>query len=257
MPSEFLPTVLIVPGAFLALACYESLISYLREAGFPTRIAPHPSSNHPDPAAATCQEDAASLRDNVLLPLVEKDGKDVVVVAHSYGAIAASGVAKGLDKQTCRARGHADGVVGLISVSGQIPLEGESALSISNNIFPPWIKRDENLTRVDRPMESVFNDCDPALASQLPKLLNSHAIAVIWTPAPAPAWADSGFDGRRVYIRTLDDRSKSAALQKSWIERSKVGWDVVDFQSGQVPFISQPKAIAGRIVKLINGFREP
>jgi alpha-beta hydrolase superfamily lysophospholipase len=44
-------------------------------------------------------KDIESLRQSVLLPLIEQ-GKDVVILAHSYGGVVAGGAAKDLDKPT-------------------------------------------------------------------------------------------------------------------------------------------------------------
>lgn len=47
-------------------------------------------------------------------------GKDVVILAHSYGGVVAGGAAKSLDKPTRKSQGYAAGVVGLTYVAGNI-----------------------------------------------------------------------------------------------------------------------------------------
>lgn len=84
--------------------------------------------------------------------------------------------------------------------------------------------------------------------------MKPHALLAFETKATAPAWADRAFNGRRTYIRTLDDCCNPSFLQDMWLQKSQVEWDVVDFKTGHMPFVSQPEALATQIVKSTNGF---
>ena len=139
MSSARPPVIVLVPGAFGTPSGFDKLLPHLKDAGFSTHPGPYPSCNPPDPATATCQDDITSLRDNVLLPLVQQ-GQDVVVVAHSYGGVVAGGAAKGLDKQTREAQGQSGSIIGLIYVAGNITLEGESLFEAVGGAYPPFIK---------------------------------------------------------------------------------------------------------------------
>ncbi|KAI1635179.1 alpha/beta-hydrolase [Biscogniauxia mediterranea] len=256
MSSVKLPVVVLVPGAFGTPAGFDKLLPYLTEAGISTHPGPYPSCNPSDPTTATCSKDIAALRDNVLLPLLDQQ-KDVVLLAHSYGGVVAGGAAKNLDKQTRTAQGQASSVVGLIYVVGNIALENESLSEAVGGSHPPFIKVDKpgkGLAVIEPAMDVLYNDCDRALAPELEKLMRPHALLAFDTKASAPAWADEGFDGRRAYVRTLNDCCNPLWLQDSWLEKSKVKWDVVDFKTGHMPFVSQPQALAAQIVKFINGF---
>lgn len=103
-------------------------------------------------------------------------------------------------------------------------------------------------------MDILYNDCDRALTADLESKMQPHATIAFETPATAPAWADKGFDGRRGYVRCLDDCCNPPFVQDMLIEKSKVKWDVVDFKTGHMPFESQPEALAGQIVKFTRGF---
>lgn len=81
-----------------------------------------------------------------------------------------------------------------------------------------------------------------------------HAYAAFETKSTAPAWADHGFDGRRAYIRTLDDCCNPAFVQDLWRERTGVHWDVAEMTTGHMPFISQPRELAVEIVKFVERF---
>ncbi|KAI0846128.1 alpha/beta-hydrolase [Daldinia vernicosa] len=258
MSSNNLPAIVLVPGAFGTPDGFEKLLPYLKDAGYTTHPGPYPSCDPPDPSTATCQDDIASLRDNILLPLLDQQQKDVVIIAHSYGGVVAGGAAKGFDIQTRITKGQAGGrIIGLIYVAGNIALEGESLFEAVGGKHPPFIKMNkpsEGLALIEPAMDILYNDCDPALASELDKYMKPHALMAFDIKATAPAWADKGFDGRRAYVRTMKDCCNPSWLQDLWLEKSKVKWEVVDFQTGHMPFVSQPKALAEQIVKFINEF---
>lgn len=127
MSSPTLPTLVLVPGAFGTPKGYNKLLPYFKQAGLNTIPGPYRSCDPVDPASVTASKDIKSLRQSVLLPLIEQ-GKDVVILAHSYGGVVAGGAAKGLDNPTRKVQGHAAGIVGLIYVAGNITSENESLL---------------------------------------------------------------------------------------------------------------------------------
>ena len=103
-------------------------------------------------------------------------------------------------------------------------------------------------------MEVLYNDCDPTLAPELGKFMYPHALLAFESKPSAPAWADKAFDGKRAYIRTLNDCCNPLSLQSMWLEKSGVDWNVVDFESGHMPFVSQPESLAKDVVSCIRGF---
>ncbi|KAI1875456.1 hypothetical protein JX265_004514 [Neoarthrinium moseri] len=244
MLSASRPVVVIVPGAFGTPDGFATLATHLRDAGYATHPGPYPSCDPLDPVTVASSLDAASLRDNVLLPLLNEKHEDVVIIAHSYGGVVAGGAAKGLDKQMRMAQGQTTSVIGLIYIAGNITLDGESLLKAPS----------KGLAVIEPAMDIMYNDCNRALAPELDQYMRPHALKAFETNATAPAWADRGFDGRRAYVRTLDDCCNPASLQDIWLAKSKVEWDVVNFKTGHMPFVSQPEALAAQILKFVDGF---
>jgi pimeloyl-ACP methyl ester carboxylesterase len=140
MSSANLPVIVIVPGAFGTPQGFERLLPYLIKAGYATHPGSYPSCNPSDPAKVSSPQDIAFLRDNVLLPLLNEHGKDVVIIAHSYGGVVAGGAAKKLAKGTRRDQGQSTGVIGLIYVAGNITFDGESLFTAVGGAYPPFIK---------------------------------------------------------------------------------------------------------------------
>jgi hypothetical protein len=79
-----------------------------------------------------------------------------------------------------------------------------------------------------------------------------HALAAFETPAPAPAWAETAFDGRRAYIRTSDDQCNPLFLQEMWLKKSGVAWETVDLKTSHCPFISCPEEVVAKTLRFIE-----
>ncbi|KAK8039437.1 hypothetical protein PG993_007848 [Apiospora rasikravindrae] len=238
------PVLVLCPGAFGTPDGFSKLLPFLSEAGIATQPGGYPSCDPADPTQAICAADIAHVRDNVLLPILDKQEKDIVLLTHSYGGVVGGAASKGLDKQTRAAQGHKTSILGLIYVAGNITLEGESLMEAPS----------PNVSVIEPHMDILYNDCDAALASELGNVMKPHANLAFETKPSAPGWADPGFDGRRVYVRTLDDCCNPASLQDAWLAKSKVQWEVVDFKSGHMPFVSQPEALAAQIARSLKGF---
>ncbi|KAI0191587.1 Alpha/Beta hydrolase protein [Astrocystis sublimbata] len=251
MASTERPILVICPGAFGKSDGFDKLIPHLN--GLETHPGAYPSCNHPDPTTATCADDISSFR-KTLLSLLEK--RNVVILAHSFGGVVAGGAAKDLDVDTRKSQGHATAVVGLIYVVGNITLKGESLFDAVGGAYPPFIKYQatKGWVLIEPAMDVLFNDCeyDPELVASV----YPHAHNAFETKASAPAWQDKGFDGRRTYIRTLQDNCNPTALQDIWINKSGVTWDVFNFDTGHMPFVSKPEPLGAQIVKSIDKFME-
>ncbi|KAI1820726.1 Alpha/Beta hydrolase protein [Xylaria intraflava] len=250
MSSSNHPVILIVPGAFGTPAGFDKLAPHLD--GLQTHPGAYPSCNHPDPLNATCAADITAVR-SIILSLLDQQ-RDVVILAHSYGGVVAGGAAKDLDRETRKAQDHSSAVVGLVYIAGNITLEGETLFEAVGGAYPPFIKEhtpSEGFALIRPAMDVLYNDCDPALQPAFDASVQPHALKAFETKPPAPAWADKGFDGRRLYVRTLDDHCNPSFLQDAWIQKSKVDWEVVDFKTGHMPFVSQPEALGAQIVRFV------
>jgi alpha-beta hydrolase superfamily lysophospholipase len=78
------PTILIVPGSFSPSTQYATVITHLRTAGFPAFSIQLPSTQKRMPLPPATMSDDASLIRRTAEMLISQ-GKEVVVLAHSYG----------------------------------------------------------------------------------------------------------------------------------------------------------------------------
>lgn len=111
----------------------------------PVLIITLPSLNASKPSIATCNADTEAVRRQLLL--IETEGKDVVMVNHSYGGIPGAGAARGLSKSTRTKDGKAGGVIGLIYMSAIMVPEGMSLLGFLGGHHAPWIRENQVCSR--------------------------------------------------------------------------------------------------------------
>ena len=137
------PTILFIPGAWLHLSTYDTFISLLQDSSFPTIYAAYPSLDPSDPANADAAADTHDVLEESLFPLIENEGKDVVIVMHSYGGVPGSAAAKGLSKVRRSQEGKRGGVVGLIHISGFVLPGGASVADGQRGQLPEWVKENE------------------------------------------------------------------------------------------------------------------
>jgi DNA-binding LacI/PurR family transcriptional regulator len=120
-------TIVFLPGTWLPESTYTSFLQALEKAGYPVCYVSYP---YCDFASADCQQDATAIRDQAIRPLVEKQGKDIVVFMHSYASMSGGSAARGFSK-TCRQRnGQAGGIISLICIGALLVPEGLSCAGL-------------------------------------------------------------------------------------------------------------------------------
>jgi hypothetical protein len=142
------PTILIVPGGFTLPELYEKVVNHVSSKGYPIHALHLPSVGYKTNRPGTMQDDAAFVSTEI--SKYADEGKDVVLVAHSYGGIPATESTKGLSKAERQRQGKSGGLVRLAYISCIILPVGESDASV---IMP-----DNMLPRVS-PFEIRFDVC--------------------------------------------------------------------------------------------------
>jgi pimeloyl-ACP methyl ester carboxylesterase len=139
------PTVVIVPGAFCKGVVFTKLIEPLTAHGYEVIALDNPTIGRRDPdPPATLSDDAANFR-NVITKLAD-DGKDVVVIAHSYGGMVATEGAKDLGKDDRKAAGKEGGIVRLLYLAAVVAPVGGSASSVMKDVPFDYVSFDVRAT---------------------------------------------------------------------------------------------------------------
>jgi hypothetical protein len=117
------PVILIVPGAWHQAQHYKRVTDGLEKHGYEAAGITLPTFNS-RPPNAVWDQDAETVRQLILKNL--DAGKDVIVVAHSFGGVAMSEAVKGLGKKAREAHGLKGGVVRLIYMCAMALPKGQS-----------------------------------------------------------------------------------------------------------------------------------
>jgi pimeloyl-ACP methyl ester carboxylesterase len=127
------PSILFFPGSFVLVSVYQPIFDAVSKAGYEIKGI-HPPSIGPssrqgrDGPAPSMYDDAA-----VVAKEVEKladQGRDVILIAHSYGGGPISQSTKGLSKEERKAQGKSGGIVRLAYMTAVVPAVGQSAQNV-------------------------------------------------------------------------------------------------------------------------------
>ncbi len=132
------PTVVALPGAWHGPEIYDQTFAVLKAKDFTTIGIALPSVGA-SPPHTSYKEDLDATR-NVLSQLVGKEGKDVVLVTHSYSGMPGTDATQGLGKKEREAKGLKGGVVRIVFVMAFAQLGGFDAEEGAE--FPPWMDVD-------------------------------------------------------------------------------------------------------------------
>ena len=133
------PAIVLVTGAFHLASCMDLFSAELKQAGYSTHSIGLTTVNHAD---HTIKDDVQAIITNMLTPLVEDEGEDIVLFLHSYAGFSGSAAIAGFSKQERSAKGQKGGIIGLIYLCALLPKEGDSQQSLVGGTFPEWMTPD-------------------------------------------------------------------------------------------------------------------
>jgi alpha-beta hydrolase superfamily lysophospholipase len=133
------PIIVVVPGAACKVVHYNDLSRQLTSNGYETYVYDLPTaSREPPQKPATLADDADFFHDKIE-DLVSA-GKDVVVVAHSYGGMVATDAAQGLSTAARADQGLAGGVSRIVYLASIVAEVGETAGELTANLKFDFMK---------------------------------------------------------------------------------------------------------------------
>ena len=132
------PSIILVPGSFSLPELYDPIVKGVAAKGYEIMALHLPTiglkTGPREGAPPTMYEDAAFIAEEVE-KLVD-EGKDVVLIAHSYGGIPATESTKGLGKEERLKDGKKGGVVALGYMTAVVPAVGDSAMGVLASVPP-------------------------------------------------------------------------------------------------------------------------
>lgn len=130
------PYTLIVPGSLTPAAAYDRVIEAVTKRGHEVRALQLPtvrlrSETGPVREPPTMYEDAALIAREA--EALADEGRDVIIVSHSYGGVPATESVRGLSRAARRAEGKTGGVVRLAYMTSLVPELGIAANEVLRN----------------------------------------------------------------------------------------------------------------------------
>jgi pimeloyl-ACP methyl ester carboxylesterase len=129
-------TIVLVHGAWHSPACFDDLVTLLHGHGYETRAVQLPTAGKD--LNATPIEDAVAIQETTRA--LAEEGKDIVLVMHSYGGFVGTASAKGLLKKDRQVEGKQGGIIHLVYLAAFLVDEGKSLGEALGGAVPDWIK---------------------------------------------------------------------------------------------------------------------
>ncbi|XXH03953.1 hypothetical protein Hte_010361 [Hypoxylon texense] len=245
------PTIFFVPGAWHDLWVFDDVRNALSNRGFETDASALPTTGS-ESSSIGIAEDAAVVRP-ALLKLVDA-GKEVVIVAHSYGGIVASNSIQGLSVDQRAADGKAGGILMLLYLAAfALPAETSILMAIGNEFFKWWNVTEDRrwMTPID-PGKVFYADVEPSLAAKAVTSLKVVPFQIV-TDKSMYVPFNEGFEVG--YIFAEKDQAVDISVQRSVFSLFPAGSFSASLDSSHSPFLSMPDALADVIQGAVNHVR--
>jgi pimeloyl-ACP methyl ester carboxylesterase len=251
-----LPTLVFVPGSWHKPTCYDKVIKLLQEEHKLNCISIILPSTAGDPSA-TFKDDLDVAREAISSETSQ--GRNVIVVAHSYGGMVGNSAIKGFAQPQDASKTSTTGyVIGLILIASGFTLTG---LSFMDPFFghppPSWrVNSDTGYAEiVTSPRELFYHDLPAEEAEFWVSQLTTQTLKALFEGGEytyagwkdVPTW----------YIGTVEDRGLPVLAQRMQVGMARqIGGSVEhrELQTSHSPFLSQPEATVKIMLDAIEAF---
>ena len=136
------PVFVLVPGSALTPSHYAYLQHLLLSQGYGALSALLPTVGAT--SSVTAEDDTEFIRSRMLLPVLDMEKHDVIMISHSYGGMPASAAARGLGKADRIAEGKTTSVLGQIFIATILPRggDGKDIVGTFDGKLPPHLQID-------------------------------------------------------------------------------------------------------------------
>ncbi|KAJ7342545.1 Alpha/beta hydrolase fold-1 [Mycena albidolilacea] len=246
------PAIVIIPASFSPLSLYSAVIADLESHGYSVHGVELQTVGRRE-KAPSMYDDAAAVA-SVASKLAE-EGKDVVLVAHSYGGLVACEASKGLAKSVREKEGKQGGIARIVFVAAVVPSEGQSLMDAMVDVkMDSHHLKDEYLVMdVAGAAEVSYSDMPPDEALSWASRMREHAVGSFQQKLTYAAYKDIPVS----YLLCEEDRGVVPELQNKLIAgmESVMGGTSVDrhpVKSGHHINASQPATMSAVIRKAVG-----
>jgi pimeloyl-ACP methyl ester carboxylesterase len=125
----------LIPGAWHTADGFGDVVKQLEGHGYEAHALHLPTAGKD--LACTPREDAAFIQETTRA--LAEEGKDIILVMHSYGGLPGSDSAKGLLKRDRKAEGKQGGITHLVYIAAFLLAEGQSLAECLPKELPDWV----------------------------------------------------------------------------------------------------------------------
>lgn len=247
------PTLVFIPGSWHRPTCYGPVIKLLQPRFKCIPITLPSTSGNP---AATFKDDLDAARS--VISDETAAGRDVVVVAHSYGGMVGNSAVKGFTPDAKNQTPGRGCVIGIILIASGCTLTG---LSFMDPFFgrppPSWRvnKHTGYAEIVTPPRELFYHDLPEDEAEFWVSQLTTQSLRALFEGGEysyagwldVPVW----------YIGTTEDRGLPVVMQRMGIGMAREMGGLVEhreLQTSHSPFLSQPEATVRIVLEAVEAF---
>ncbi|KAM0250762.1 hypothetical protein ACHAP5_001979 [Fusarium lateritium] len=248
------PIVVIVPGSFGPGKHYRTFTESLERDGITSRVIETPSVGRKDPLPPQTMSDDVAEINKVVAELLD-EGKEVVLMTHSYGGIPGTQSLKDLSRKARKEQGKEGGIDKIIYLASVVLQPGTSNFDAFGAAMPDFVHVEDDYMTLD-PVghaSSTFSDLPGDEALELAKQMPEHSTSSFKEPLTYAGYNDVEVH----YIVCEQDKIIPPMFQRGMIEAVKMsaGRDVKvhSLDSGHVPVISQPDNVSKIVKKIIEG----
>ena len=135
------PTIVFIPGAWHSPDSFQLARDALQARGWETEAVAFPTVGA-EPPTKGVPDDAAAVR-KVLETLAEQ-GKQIVLVVHSYGGVVGAQAVRGLGYKQRQKEGKTGGIITYLYLSAFVVPTGQSLLKMLGGNWLPWMRVEVN-----------------------------------------------------------------------------------------------------------------
>ncbi|KAL5339334.1 alpha/beta-hydrolase [Aspergillus crustosus] len=233
------PTLVFAPGSWYPTSTFNSLTTLLESQGYRTHTVAFPSITQ----ATTVKDlsnDIAAVR-SLIEPEI-KQGKDVVVIAHSWAGLPVNSALEGLIKTS---ETHGAGVIKLLFISAFLPEIGQSLVSTKGGEAEWYVKDPTNTTIIPSTPHSLFFHDVPD-GEYWASTLRPVAYATTIAPATGAAYLSL----QSTYLLCEEDRALPLFMQQLMVDKARgngAEMATATVKTGHTPWLVETEWVAGWI----------
>ncbi|OJJ94732.1 hypothetical protein ASPACDRAFT_65005 [Aspergillus aculeatus ATCC 16872] len=248
------PTLVLIPGSWHQPTCYDPIIQLLQgeyQLNCVSITLPSTTGN----PNATFKDDLDAARAAITHETAQ--GRNVVVVAHSYGGMVGNSAIKGFTG-TQSDSPTSGSVIGLILIASGFTLTG---LAFMDPFFghppPSWrVNRETGYAElVTPPRELFYHDLPPEEAEVWVSQLTTQSLKALFEGGE---FAYAGWQDVPVwYLGTVEDRGLPVVAQRMQVGMARAMGARVEhreLRTSHSPFLSQPEATVAIILEAVEAF---